>query len=406
MFLPIARRAIIATWLACTAHAVAAQSACVWTERSGIWIEERDLVTLEVLRTAIPPTPTPGSNWGVCFDGERLWSLDTHPNNSVLHSTNPADGITGIVGPTGLSTWSGLIHGIDAEPQSGLVWLSLGRDFYLLDKLVGIASFQGTISGLLPFDGVAALAIESPGLAYGTGLRLTSVPQVALYQLDLVSFSASLIGLIQMPHLGDFTDLALLPNGDLLGIYMRLGNPGTTPIFRIDTQTATATWVVGDPPGPVATYFSGIAVGPGTVMSTYCTAKTNSAGCAPMISGLGFASVAGTSGFTISARNALNQRGGVLAWTAAGLASTPFGGGTLCVANPFMRTQPLFSGGSTMPTIDCSGMWSIDVNSYLQSLPSLPAGTTLHCQWLGRDPGYAPPQNLQLSNALTFTLKP
>ena len=211
-----------------------------------------------------------------------------------------------------------------------------------------------------------------------------------------------MVGVIQTPYVGDWTDIALLPNGDLLGLYWR--QYGTSaPIFHIDTQTAVATFLM-DSQAPLM--FTGIAIGPGTPMSTYCTAKTNSAGCLPAISALGFASVAGTSGFTVSAHDVLNQRWGGLRWTAAGPAALPFGGGTLCVASPFLRTLPSLSGGSPLPLVDCSGSWSLDMNTYLQRFVPFPPGTALHCQWLGRDPGFAPPQGLQLSDALTFTLKP
>lgn len=48
----------------------------------------------------------------------------------------------------------------------------------------------------------------------------------------------------------------------------------------------------------------------------------------------------------------------------------------------------------------------IDLTAELARKPPLPSGTTLNCQWMGRDPGYAPPDNYSLSDGLELTLLP
>ena len=60
-----------------------------------------------------------------------------------------------------------------------------------------------------------------------------------------------------------------------------------------------------------------------------------------------------------------------------------------------------------------SGMFSIDMNSFAVSAgPPVPLaalqvpGTIVYCQWWGRDPGFAAPNNTQLSNGLTYTICP
>jgi hypothetical protein len=69
------------------------------------------------------------------------------------------------------------------------------------------------------------------------------------------------------------------------------------------------------------------------------------------------------------------------------------------------------SGGPTAP--DCLGTWSIDMNAFAQSTTTpLPdpalrvAGTFVNCPWWGRDPGYSPPNDAQLSNALEYCVGP
>ena len=64
-----------------------------------------------------------------------------------------------------------------------------------------------------------------------------------------------------------------------------------------------------------------------------------------------------------------------------------------------------------------AGVWEVDFNALLRQrfppifeppvpLTALPPGTTIHAQWLGRDPGLAPPNNTSLSDGLQITLMP
>jgi hypothetical protein len=89
-----------------------------------------------------------------------------------------------------------------------------------------------------------------------------------------------------------------------------------------------------------------------------------------------------------------------------GSASIPFAGGTLCLSSPWRGTPIVSSGGSTKPIVDCSGIWTYDLNTELQAQPGPQAGDTLHCQWMGRDPGFAPPDNYALTSGLELTLLP
>ena len=145
----------------------------------------------------------------------------------------------------------------------------------------------------------------------------------------------------------------------------------------------------------------------------YCTAKQNSLGCIPAISSTGSASATSGSGFVLSSLNNRNSKPGLLLYSVAGQAAVPFQNGILCVATPIKRSPTLSSGGSTPPLIDCSGVYAIDMNSFAAgNLGGLPlaalsvAGTAVDCQFWGRDPGFAPPNNTSLSDALEYQVGP
>lgn len=62
---------------------------------------------------------------------------------------------------------------------------------------------------------------------------------------------------------------------------------------------------------------------------------------------------------------------------------------------------------------DCSGQWTLDVNAFSSGLlggspsPALrQPGTRVDCQWWGRDPGFPPPFNSALTEALEFVVLP
>jgi len=136
----------------------------------------------------------------------------------------------------------------------------------------------------------------------------------------------------------------------------------------------------------------------------YCAAKPNSQGCLPSVSSSGTPSLSGPDNFFVGASNVLNNKLGLLLWSRSP-ASVPFGGGTLCVAAPLVRTAAQLSGGS--PTgDDCSGSYSFHFTQAYMTQQQLGAYTTLHAQWWSRDPGFAAPNNIGLTDALRFTLCP
>jgi len=168
------------------------------------------------------------------------------------------------------------------------------------------------------------------------------------------------------------------------------------------------------PPTHIETLGAGIhgvfmlrAEGSGDAPVVYCTAKTNSMGCQPSIGFIGTASASSSSGFLIHGSNLLNQKSGFLLYTTAGRASTPFFGGTLCLAAPIHRTPAQNSGGSTGGT-SCTGLYTYDFNVRIASGidPQLTAGATVDAQYYSRDPGFPLPNNVGLTDALEFTILP
>ena len=136
----------------------------------------------------------------------------------------------------------------------------------------------------------------------------------------------------------------------------------------------------------------------------YCTAKPNSQGCIPVLSTIGTPSYSGTSNFRILADQVLSQQPGVLIWGFAP-ASTPFGGGQLCLDPPILRTPVQDSGGTPPPPI-CSGSYSFHMTPALMSAGGLIPGTNVYAQYWSRDPGFTPPNDVGLTAAVQFVICP
>ncbi len=136
--------------------------------------------------------------------------------------------------------------------------------------------------------------------------------------------------------------------------------------------------------------------------SVYCTAKINSNGCTPSI---GFSGeplrVTGPDDFTISATHVLINKNGLLFWSMT-KTGTPFEGGTLCVKSPAIRTPVQNSGCATCGA--CQGSYSYLFSQSYMAAHALHAGDTLYAQYWSRDPGFAAPANVGLTDALKFTL--
>ncbi len=164
--------------------------------------------------------------------------------------------------------------------------------------------------------------------------------------------------------------------------------------------------------GPSGGYdYMALQVDLGDAPHGYCTAKTNSLGCAATLTFSGGSSVAATSGFVVSAADERNQQNGLFFYSANGAASAPFQGGYMCMLAPLNRAPLDNSGGSASPADDCSGVYSLDVNAYAHGLAGglpapalLVAGTSFSIEVWSRDPGAS--FNTNVSSALAWTVLP
>jgi hypothetical protein len=142
---------------------------------------------------------------------------------------------------------------------------------------------------------------------------------------------------------------------------------------------------------------------------SYCTAKVNSLGCVPVIGSNGGCSMApsltGPDSFSVTATSVLNSKLGLLIWGSSAN-SAPFHGGTLCVGSPIARTSVQHSGGTAPPALDCSGTYSFHFSQAYMAGQFIGPGSQIYAQYWSRDPGFAAPDNIGLSNALHFAVIP
>jgi hypothetical protein len=83
-------------------------------------------------------------------------------------------------------------------------------------------------------------------------------------------------------------------------------------------------------------------------------------------------------------------------------ANLPFGGGTLCVAQPARFSRALTSGGVG----PCTGVLQFAFTKPFLASHGLVAGVTAYMQMLSRDPGFAPGAQVGLSDGLRVVFAP
>ncbi|MCC6406744.1 MAG: PD40 domain-containing protein [Planctomycetes bacterium] len=140
-------------------------------------------------------------------------------------------------------------------------------------------------------------------------------------------------------------------------------------------------------------------------VTSYCTAKTSSSGCVPAIGTSGIASATAGDNFRLCTGMVPPSVNGVFFWGVTA-AAVPFGGGTLCIAPPVVRSPVQNSGVGHVPIAGCSGAtaWALTC-AELQSHGVVP-GEDVHAQYWYRDAGFTPPNNVGLTDAVTFRFEP
>ena len=357
----------------------------------GVVVDVVDVETGQVLRTISTNATFPQS--GLTYGGGRLVAVHRGSppwGPDISLQIHPADGQVTWLGQTG-QNWSTAFTSIaydSTKAETYVVWVD---EVYRMEA-DGSLTFLSLLQGLLFADGITAMAIDSQGNAWGVGA--VGNLDKPVYSLDLNGGRAHWQGSVLTPNGDSIKDMDFSSSGRLWGLLFQNG------LCEIDLGSMTAQLVHPNIAG------WSVAFAPETVGANYCASKTTSVGCQPTIEGEGVASPTATSGFVVRAANIRNRQFGTLLYGLSGQAKVPFAGGLTCVQKPWIRTPIVDSGGNSGPMVDCSGSWSIDLNTEMAKKPPLPAGTVVNCQWMGRDPGFASPNNYSLSDGLELTLLP
>ena len=146
-----------------------------------------------------------------------------------------------------------------------------------------------------------------------------------------------------------------------------------------------------------------VVLGSAPYPKSYCTAKTNSAGCLPKIGFTGCASFSAGNYFVLHGYDVLPNVVGILIWSLQPDA-VPFHGGTLCLASPVKRTPAQFSIVTGPGT--CDARYEFLFNQTYMSSQGLAPGMAVYAQYWSRDNGFAPPNNVGLTGGLEFITLP
>jgi Tol biopolymer transport system component len=270
-------------------------------------------------------------------------------------------------------------------------------DVYVRDRQLG------TTELVSPGD-----ALNPPyGFSYGVA-PITSDGRLVAFTTNVASIAPNDINgtvdvVVRDMTTGSFVCASQRPNGtsgNHMSYEPRMTADGRWIVFSSQAENLTLT---------APTHFGGfnvierdMSLSSAPTIATYCTAKVNSLGCTPFISSTGKASAGGETLLFVLAENVLPHAAGNLVWS-FNSASTPFHGGTLCVAAPLRRTAAQDSLGQTG---DCSGTYSFRFDASYIGFAALVVGQQINAQYYQRDGGFAWPDNVGLTNGLRFSITP
>jgi hypothetical protein len=339
----------------------------------------------------VGPPPGSGSNFVTLtgFDDRSQWlaALPCVPNRIGFESLAPGTVVTTQLAPSGVTLVSG--GSVFENPTIQEVGASSNLPFPMFPPgtLPSEPNFLSNRIGA-PVYACGSIRFEFAAPTAGTGAFVADGSPIASFRIEVFNGATSLGSIMVPPR--------TLPNS-FAGVI------SSTPFTAAEFVALSPydSWGLDDLELCLAT------------AASYCTAKTNSLGCLPAIAWTGSPSATASSGFVVKSSPALNHKSGLLFYGVSGQAAIPFLGGTLCVKSPVKRTPGTVSTGNPPPAVDCSGTYSIDMNAFAQGalggqpLPALKSpGTVVDCEWYGRDPGFAAPNNVSLSNGLEYVIGP
>jgi hypothetical protein len=283
--------------------------------------------------------------------------------------------------------WRDFIVGAPYDNTSGVasgrVKVFSGHTGAQLHNIVGSSGFHFGLSvsliGDVDGDGSADFLVGSP---YGDHNGTLETGIVRVFSGATGNVLHSFFG----DNAGDHMGWSVSRGGDI-------NNDGTADVIAGAPRAAPN----GADSGMARVWFMGCPS-----PSTYCTAKVNSNGCTPQIDWTGVPTrVTGADDFEITASHVLKAKSGLLFW-GLGPLSNPFHGGTLCVASPTVRTPIQDSGCPSCGA--CQGTYAFAFSHSYMASQSVQSGDTIYAQFWSRDPGFAPPNNYGLTDALKFTV--
>jgi len=183
---------------------------------------------------------------------------------------------------------------------------------------------------------------------------------------------------------------------------MHVHEPPVGQLLRYAPNVNSFAVSIRHEPGAVSTLT--LPIYEGTPVA-YGWSQLNSLGCAPLAWSSDEPSLASAAPFVVHATNVLNNKDGVFLYS-FGRKKKVIGGGALWLDSPLVRRGLPPSGGTALPTLDCSGAFAYDFGDRMRSGvdPNLYAGVRVYCQFWSRDPGG--PGGTNLTNGVEFTILP
>jgi hypothetical protein len=145
-----------------------------------------------------------------------------------------------------------------------------------------------------------------------------------------------------------------------------------------------------------------LVLGEVRIPTPYGTPKVNSLGCTPTIGFSGAPSRTLGDNFHITADDVRSSTNGMLFWGFT-QQSTPFHGGWLLVGQPIVRSS-IQNAGFFGIGPNCTGWFDFHFSQALMQQWNLQPGVQIYAQYWSRDPGFSFPDNMGLTNALSFEI--